>query len=139
MRILSLVLVGLLAATTLAIASPLRCADPCVVDTNYSGYLPPIVEVGSGGSVVWHSSGGGHIQADTGIAPSCFVTIVEGGGDSGAARFDIVDGALWANTTDLGDQECFNAKKLPTGSFLLPYECTIHANMRGTIVVEPAA
>ena len=138
MRIVIPTIVGLLALSTLALASPLRCDDPCVVDTNNGGYLPPVVEIASGGSVVWHSTGGGHIQADFGQAASCFVTFVEGGGDSEAATFTIEDGALWANTTDLGDAECGNAKALPTGDFVLPYECTIHPNMRGTIVVQQA-
>lgn len=138
MRLVIPIIVGLLALSTLALATPLRCGDPCVVDTNNGGYVPPVVEVMSGGSVVWHSSGGGHIQSDFGQRPACFVTFVEGGGDSEAATFTIQNGALRANTTDLGDVECGNAKELPTGDFALPYECTIHPNMRGTIVVQQA-
>lgn len=138
MRILATTLAALLALSALAVASPLRCADPCVVTANNAGYQPPVVEVASGDSVVWRSNGGGHIQSDFGQSDACFVTFVESGGESGAARFDIVNGALWANTTDLGDVECGNAKALPTGDFVLPYECTIHPNMRGTILVQQA-
>lgn len=136
MRILIPAIALLLALPALALGSPLRCADPCVVDTSYAGYAPPVVEVESGGTVVWRSSGGGHIQADTGTQPECFVTFVDGGEDSDPARFEVRGGALWANTTSLGDAECHNAKKVDDATFVLPYECTIHPSMRGAIVVQ---
>ncbi|HET6398898.1 MAG TPA: hypothetical protein VFH47_05030 [Candidatus Thermoplasmatota archaeon] len=136
MRPLPVVLAALLCVPALALATPLRCADPCVVGTSNAGYSPPVVEVASGGSVVWRSTGGGHIQSDVGQAPECFVTFVASGGTSGPARFDVRGGALWANTTELGDVACLNAQRLPTGGFVLPYECTIHPSMRGAIVVQ---
>ena len=136
MRIVIPTVALLLALPALALGSPLRCADPCIVETNYAGYVPPAVEVESAGSVVWRSTGGGHIQADTGTQLECFVTFVDGGADSDPARFTIQNGSLWANTSALGDQECKNAVKVNAETFVLPYECTIHPNMRGAIVVQ---
>lgn len=138
MRLLPLVLAILLSLGAAALASPLRCADPCIVATNYGGYVPPAIEVASGGSVVWRSTSGGHIQADTGSAEACFVTIVEGGADSDTARFDLAGGVLTATTEGLGSVACGNAIGLPDGSVALPYECTLHPNMRGVVVVAPA-
>lgn len=138
MRAAPLVLAVLLAAGTAALASPLRCADPCIVETNFAGYFAPVVEVASGGTVVWRSTGGGHFQADSGLAEACFLTEVQGGGDSDPARFDLVSGVLTATTQTLGTLACANAQPLLDGSVALPYECTIHANMRGVVLVAPA-
>lgn len=129
-------LAALLAASALVPASPLACGDPCIVSTNYFGYTPPVVEIASGERVVWRSTAGGHIQADAGTEAACFATFVDGGYDSDPAKFRIVGSTLRANTTDLGDQACPNAQALPTGGFALHYECTIHPNMRGVVVVR---
>lgn len=138
MRDYPLVLILLLAAGSAALATPLRCDDPCIVETSYAGYMPALVEVASGGTVVWRSVGGGHFQADHGTSPECFVTGVEGGQDSDPARFDLAGGVLTATTQAFGTVECGNAVALPDGSVALPYECTIHPNMQGMVVVAPA-
>lgn len=134
---IALALAFAFALPTIVLASPLRCTDPCLVDTSYAGYRPPVVEIASGGSVVWVSNGGGgHIQADFGASGGiCFVTDVGNGSPSQPATFDIVDAALVATTTELGTLACENAQAPPDGSFALPYYCTLHPQMRGAIIV----
>jgi len=56
-------------------------------------------------------------------------------------RFDVSGGALFATsypgTADASTSECTAAVVLPTGRFLLPFQCLIHPWMHGALLIDP--
>lgn len=134
---LSWLLVPLLLTTTVAVATPAQCADPCVVPSAFPGYVPPVVEIASGNRVVWTTLDVTHVQVDPG---NCFVASASRSGPSAAIRFEAADGALFA--TGPGPDgaprtlECTRAVPMPEGGFLLPYFCRLHPNMQAAILVS---
>lgn len=130
-----------LGLAAIALATPLACPSPCGVASNaVTGYIPAVAEVASGGTIVWSATDVQHVQVDHGPAfrDACLVTLASPFNGPDAARFEIVDGRLFATTASLGTLECVNAQPLPAGGFGLAYSCTLHATMRGTILVTPA-
>ncbi len=144
MRVASLVVLALVSVALLGTGAttPLACVDSCRVDGHgQAGFIAPVTEVASGGSLSWGAlDGGSHVNVDGGPgddADPCFGVFYSGLAPSDAVRFDIVDGALFA-TTGGETFECLNARALADGSFALPYYCILHpALMRGVILVTP--
>lgn len=130
---LSLVALGLLAAAPLVLGD--TCLPACEVRTQAMLlFVPSVSLVESGSSLTWLSSDNtAHTATDR--AGYCFHSSFSPGGD-GSALFFIADGALFA-TSEAGDaQPCEAADVLPDGSFLLDYECLLHPNMKGKILVR---
>jgi plastocyanin len=128
-----------LAAAPVSADDPGACADPCVINASNSHYDPPLVVIGNGASVVWHSTDNGHIQRETstpaGSPGACFVVTSPGDADSPTVRFEIDGGAVKA-TVGSTTSTCQNAVAVAGTGFLVPYHCTLHGNMRGAIVVQ---
>lgn len=116
------------------------CSGNCTVLASSAGYVLPVVVLHSGSNVTWHSIDIGHVQRETsqplGSTAPCFVAPVAGGGDSAPVQFDIAAGALTATVAGT-TATCLNAVPAAGQAFLLPYHCTIHANMRGALLVTP--
>lgn len=142
MRLVLAALALAMALAPLAASAPAACGDPCVVEPALQlTYVPPAVVVASGGSVVWHHTDGyGHAQQDgknAADADFCFFALAPAGESTNPVRFDLVDGALFATSPEWGTLPCGNAVVTPAAA-VLPYYCTLHNNMRGTIVVQAA-
>lgn len=129
-------LVPFLLASSLAVATPASCADPCVVPSSFAGYAPPVVEIAPGNRILWTTLDVTHVQVDAG---NCFVTTASRNSPSAAIRFDVVDGALFATGPGpdgvVRTTECTRAVPLPEGGFLLPYYCRLHPSMQAAILV----
>ncbi len=141
MRNTTLTLAALLAVAGLAQAcltppDP-ACSGTCTVDAASTGYTPPMLILRSGSDVVWHSTDIGHVQRDTaqpvGSPAACFQVSSSGGGNSTPVTFDF-DGTTLTATTNSVSTTCPNAVVTEAGA-LLAYHCTLHANMRGTLLV----
>lgn len=115
------------------------CSGTCTVGAAGTGYTPPVLVVHSGSDVVWHSNDVGHVQRDTGqplgSPAACFSVASPGGSDSSAVTFDL-DGSTLTATVGGVSTTCANAVATDAGA-VLAYHCTLHPNMRGTIVVVP--
>lgn len=127
-----------LALVPLASGLPGSCADPCVIASDGTfGYTPPAAVLASGGSVVWTSNDYTHITRDgRGLldgANPCFFVDHYPDQPSTAVRFDIVGSALLA-TAGGTTLPCLGAVATPAGA-VMPYFCTLHPTMRGTLVV----
>lgn len=115
------------------LAAAAVCAPACAVASTERAYLPAVLVVASGSTVTWTDADNlGHSATDR--AGFCFNVRFPPGG-SGSARFDVVDGALYA-TDASGTSECFAATRTPAGAFLLHYECLYHANMEADLLVK---
>ena len=144
MRIAALLL-GLLALATLvpAAPAPVVCDSACTIQANALGYVLPVVVVRSGANVTWASTDSTHVNRDgvppVGAAGSCIkADSYHPATNTVSEQFDIVDGVLYATKLGVLVPEsfaCTSATKLPDGSFLLPYYCTLHPTMRGALVV----
>ncbi|HUR69881.1 MAG TPA: hypothetical protein VM370_11605 [Candidatus Thermoplasmatota archaeon] len=138
---MKLVLFALVALAPIAGAAiPATCADPCMVSSSALAFVLPATTIASGTSVSWISIDGGHVIAD-GVTPASSGSCLQHLGYNAVdpttpATLTIVDGAL-VSTVDGRDATCTSATALPTGDIALPYFCTLHANMRGVLVVSP--
>ena len=138
-----LTLAALLAVAGLAQAcltpSDPACSGTCTVEASSPGYSPPALVLHSGSDVVWHSTDVAHVQRDTahplGSPNACFSVTASGGGDSAPVTFDF-DGTTLTATVNSVSTACANAVVTDAGA-LLAYHCTLHANMRGTLLVVP--
>lgn len=138
-------LLALLALVPAGSTTPLACADPCVVQSHSAAAVPVVVQVPSGGSVVWTSLDTSHVNVDgvgVGDEDACFRATFNPASPSKPVRFDIADGALKATTTLTATQqvvrECALAEAMPDGSFLVEYYCALHPQMRAALLVVPA-
>lgn len=125
-----------LAALAPAHATPLACADPCVVSANGVGYLPPVVELASGSSIAWISTDVTHVNAEgTGIggADTCFVATYGTTAPSAPVTFAATGSGLLAD-----GEPCPTATALPTGGYAMAYYCVLHPLMRGALLVTTA-
>lgn len=142
----ALLIVGILLALAPTGATlPATCADPCTVTSDVDLYTTPLAIVASGTTVTFTASSGSHVNVDgSGIGEngSCIATPSSASQDGNPYRLTIQDGALYAEGKDLlgvdGVRECLSATALPDGSFALPFHCTLHPSMRGSLVVTPA-
>lgn len=129
-----LVLALLLAA--LPFSLPLAVGDSCIpsceVVSHTFFFAPAIIEVDSGSTVTWSALDVVHTATDR--ADFCFDTHFNVGAP-GSAYFAISEGALFS-ISDLGFAECAGATALPDGSFLQDYECLLHPNMEGKLLVR---
>jgi plastocyanin len=99
--------------------------------------MPPVTQIRSGTQVLWTTATGSHPTTNTtSVAQQCFSVAVGPNVVPVAVQFDVADGAL-AATDDGKTTPCGNALALPTGAFLLPYQCILHVEMHGALVVEP--
>lgn len=117
------------------------CSGTCTIDAaTVTGYTPPLLALHSGSDVVWHATDIGHVQRDTatplGSPAACFAVASPGGGDSPPVTFEIAGSVLNA-TTGATTKTCANALPVAGEAFLVPYHCTLHANMRGFLLVVP--
>ena len=122
-------------------ATPLACADPCIIQASNAGYRLPITEVRSGTWVKWESVDTAHPTSDsTDPNTRCFLESAGSPLGTNFVRFDIVDGVVHATTAPETASErtarCAGAVALPDGSFALAYRCMIHAYLAGGIRVE---
>jgi plastocyanin len=128
-----------LACFPAAASSDVLCSGACTVDAAVlPGYSPALLVISNGTNVSWHATDIGHNQRETatplGSPTPCFSVPSPLGNDSLAVTFDASGSALtatWNGTT----RACTNAIPLDDGAFLLAYHCTLHANMRGALVV----
>ena len=116
------------------------CADPCIVPSHAVGYLPPLVVIESGTSVVYTSLDTVHIHVDTPTLSGgdCFLTASKLASPADPVAFVIAGGALHASVADGPPVRCDGAIGLAEGGFILPMHCTLHPQMRGTLLVLPA-
>lgn len=127
---LALALLAVLAATPAAAGA---CVPSCEVGSTELAYLPPATLVQSGSVVTWSDTDGvGHSATDR--VAFCFHVFYPPHG-SGSARFDVVDGVLFA-TDGSGTAECTSATRTPDGAFALLYECLYHPNMEARLLVK---
>lgn len=111
------------------------CLPSCDVPSQTTGgFLPPVTFVQSGGEVTWSTLDSVHTASEE--TDLCFhVTYYPGGAER--ARFEIVDGALFAANEGAELAECTAALTLPDRSFAIDYVCFYHpSSMTGKIVVK---
>lgn len=121
----------------LAAALPGVCADDCRIGSaSFPGYEPVATIIANGASVTWFSTDNTHVQQDTpvGSSQTCFAVGAALGEDSLPVRFDIAGATLTA-TVDGETTTCRSAIGNAAGGFVVPYFCTIHPTMRGTLVI----
>ncbi|MFN2614849.1 MAG: hypothetical protein ABR552_08565 [Actinomycetota bacterium] len=133
---------GLVVATALVAAlapfgahAAVGCNDPCTVTAQSTqGYVSPAIDIPSASTVQWVGLEAiGHPTGDLGAEPCFFVNVSSS--DVARVTFTIANGVLKAKTGTT-TKPCGGALQLPDGSFVLPYQCHIHPNMRGVIRVE---
>ena len=142
MRLTLIVLAALAVASGgMALPGPLTCSTTCVVASNGAGYVPPLLIVESGASIVWKSLDTSHVSAEgTGLgdaAEPCFLVSYSSSNPSDPVTFAIAAGSVTATVGD-DTATCGNTHELPDGGLLLPYWCALHPNMRAALIVEPA-
>lgn len=115
------------------------CTGTCTVEASLAGYTPPLLVLHNGSSAVWHSVDVAHVQRETshplGDPSGCFSVVAPGGRDSAPVQFTFDGTQVQANVSGI-TKTCENAVVTASGA-LVPYHCTLHANMRGTILVVP--
>lgn len=115
-----------------------------------TGFNPSCVEIASGDTIEWTNADVGpasaHNPATLDVDRSCFSTL----GDTGSTldsleTYALVftwDGTDLTSTSVAGGNVCSESNPdtydVVSGNALIPYECTIHTNMDGIIVVTPA-
>lgn len=118
---------------------PGTCASPCTIGASTTHYDPPLVVLANNSSVVWHSTDVGHIQRETstpvGSPAGCFTVTSPGNGNSPSVLFEVQGGVLNATSGSI-TRTCGNAVQVPGVGFVVAYHCTLHADMRGVIVVK---
>jgi plastocyanin len=134
--------VAALAALGLVAASvPGLCVGTCEVPgTGLGGFIPPVVVVQSGSTVVWSSFDLFPHLNEEGLVTSgpegCFRAGYSRVSD-GPVTFTL-DGGLLLADDGTGDKPCATAEPLAAGAMLLGYQCTYHPlQMKGELVVVP--
>ena len=137
---LSLLLAAPLAAPA---SAPATCADPCPIIARSEGYVLPAATIASGARIAFSSADIGHVTSEgTGIGgePGCFGIRTTPGTDAPLVTLRIEGASVVASYTDSGGRDheapCASAQALPAGGFVVPFYCTIHSNMRGSVVVS---
>src|SRR5207248_3146105 len=110
-----------------------------IAATTLTGYNPPIAIIANGDSVTWTSTDGGHNQRETSLptplgSPTACFSVASTTSGSSSVKFDVSGGAVTA-TVGSTTATCHNAVSLAGAAFVIPYHCTIHANMNGFVVV----
>src|SRR5581483_5670142 len=132
------ILIVLLALPT-AQPLPATCADPCTITAMVEAYVLPANVIADNSTVDFVSGDIGHVTADGISGSTCFSVSQGPGNPSPGIRFYISGGQLRANYSDGSgshDNACTSAVALPDGSFVLPFYCRLHPNMRGALVVS---
>ena len=115
------------------------CEDECMMPSAGAGFVPPVNVVLSGATVSWSSLDTSHLNVDgTGLgsdAPICFAVGYNPSAPSDGVTL-VIDGALLKATVDGVTKVCQNGRGGDQG-FILPYYCTLHPTMHGTLVVVP--
>ena len=124
-----------------AAAGPLACTDDCEVIATSAGYVAPVEIIASGTTVTFRSVDAPHPTADSNnFDQNCFFLGLPGGGEA-SVRLKIVNDELRATTApgtpDAETRPCGTATAIDTGSFLLTYQCLLHPQMHGALLIEP--
>lgn len=136
-RLLALLPLALVLPFAPGLADPVPCSSPCAVGAHSAGYVPPVAVLANNSSVVWQGLDIGHIQRETTspLDPSpCFTVSSPSGGNSTPVHFHVEGGALHA-TVNGTTRSCDSAVGTGAAGFALAYHCTLHAEMRGTLLV----
>lgn len=118
-------------------AGPPTCVDPCTITTTDAGYVAPLTEIASGTSVRWVSASGSHPTSNAVDPPArCFLVAAGPGVTPVPVRFDIAGSTVRATTGQV-TLDCSTAVALPTGGYVLPFQCLLHPWMHGSLLIEP--
>lgn len=138
--LLSLVATLVALAPIAASAPQPVCQPDCRVEQNSFAYMPAVIVVPDGGSIVFASLDTGHVTVGgSGFRGDWGCFFVEGpqGADAPPVKFLVQGGFLFASVAGGPPQLCTDAVSAPSG-FVLPFHCFIHPPMRGAILVTTA-
>jgi plastocyanin len=122
-------------------ATPVRCANPCVVTADTAVYLTPAIEIAGGTTVTWTTNTESHPTSNTiTTAQQCFRVAVGDGAPVTPVRFDVVAGTVVATTAPGAPNErsapCSTATALPSGGYAMQFRCLLHPYMAGEMILD---